>query len=214
MVVVVDAGLFASGALAGSLLLMLYRRYMDSNSEILTPSAMKKLGLPSDKREFSHIFAISNEGKRIDKATALLEVINERAKESDSALTKEQDVMTDLRRDLNRVQDKVRGSETQGEQEMVIHAELTPVLKRMGRSLDVIAAELNSIEVLACQTRFLGQVKQGFVRKQVHQNLVKRDALIAEKDTKMKEALKSASQTLKLGESLYQEAFEKWVEPI
>jgi len=30
----------------------------------------------------------------------------------------------------------------------------------------------------------------------------------------MKEALKSASQTLKLGESLYQEAFEKWIEPI
>lgn len=214
MVVVVDAGLFASGALAGSLLLMLYRRYMDSNSEILTTRAVMELGLPSGKREYSHIFTISNEGKRIDKATALLEVINERAKACDSALSKEQDVMTDLRRDLNRVQDKVRGSETQGEQEMVIHAELTPVLKRMGRSLDVIAAELNSIEVLACQTRFLGQVKQGFVRKQVNQNLVKRDALIAEKDTKMKEALKSASQTLKLGESLYQEAFEKWIEPI
>ena len=135
-------------------------------------------------------------------------------KEAENAVEKRQDATEDERKQLNRLSNKVEDCETEGDQEIVIQNELIPCLKKLGAALDALSADLNGREILAEHVLFWEHVSRGHPRTDVLENLVERNAVRRERDTKMKEAGGSAFNTLKLGDALMDKMIDKYVNKI
>ncbi len=205
-------GSVAGGFFAGVILPMAYRWWNDRNSEIIDVRTLKKLGLPRDDPDYSHIFTISNPNKRMAKAETLLEDVKERQDQCVVSMEVEQDKMDDLVRDMNRIQQRIRDADTIAEEDAVFLAQLSVNIQKQGTVLDNIAAELTGYRSVNARVRFFKQVKKGLDRKETINACLERMELVTELVTKMQAALTNGAKTMTVAGSQHDKMVERYVD--
>lgn len=201
----------ASGILGGVILMFLWNWLKSRNTNIISIGILKKLNLDSGDEKFAMAFTYSK-SRRLQLAEDKLTEVNEMIKKKESDVASSEDHLADMRKKLQKIIDKIRDQETQGQKENYIKTNLAGQLKLMADETMEYSTALDSHIRFRTARRFWKQVSTGETKKVSIESLLDRPAITGDMDNALTDVLKTANETLSLSDGDFTKAMEKWVQ--
>ena len=199
------------GTLTSVIGMMLWKWKVNQNTNIISVGVLKKLNLDSGDEKFAMAFTYSK-SRRLQLAEDKLTEVNAMIKRKKSAVESSEENLGDMRKKLQKIIDKIRDQETQGQKENYIKTNLAGHLKLMADETMDYSTALDSHIRFRTARRFWNQVSTGETKRVSVDSLLKRPAITGEMNNMLTDVLKTANETLSLSDGDFTKAMEKWVQ--
>ena len=168
----------------------------ENNSLMLKTKDLRALGLTN--AGLNDIF-LKKEKYRIQSAADETKELSSLMKIGSKELTQMEASMEAKSKQLDGIIQEIKAKQSKIQKDIIIKNKVTNLLQSISAEQKLFSAEINSMAYLEHKHRFLDQVRRGYPKKQVIDNLVSKSIAQLETDTMLSEVMAARLDELSLG---------------
>lgn len=204
------AAITAAAAFFGGALVYFFTRDVQSDL-IIYDDDLKTMGLLHAKSEVAEIFLVKNEDRRISFAKDQYVKAEETKGNFDEDMKELEDAIERLNNSLNPIIESVSSQDSQGQEEIMSQAKFTRPFMKLSDHLARLSSILNAYMFECSKSRFYEQVKQGYGKDRVIENLIDQEGGETPVVAKFDEFLKAQMKSMELKMSTQEKIHERFL---